>query len=219
MAKKVVVKQKDGTKKIKVIKNKPKKKRPTITRIPADEKPKPPKAKEKHKTYKVLWYEVENTVNDDSGDASELRVFVRIMAFDGKGNTILDEDGKNKAILEWEKLPKAVRKIAPKPWTFIEGSENSPLELKQGEAWAENKKLFFKFPANDAKAKIVIWVDAIEYDDDAPIPIFGGNPNDFYDVNSWDRKVSEIHSPHPADIVIREESARLTFRFMVYEEK
>jgi len=208
MAKKVILKDKEGNKKIKIPIEKSAPKAKVLKR---QTKVESKKRTQTHRTFRIVWDKVTNTVLEDAGDISELKVFVRIMAFDGKGKTILDKDKKNKVILEWEKLPKPSHKIIPKPWTFIEGTFDSQLELKQGEAWIENKKIDFSIPANDKDAKIGIRVDAIEFDGytkDAP-------DHDNFDDNTWDSRVSEISKITPVKIVIREEEARLTFFFTI----
>ncbi len=157
-----------------------------------------------------------NTVNDDSGNASELKVFVRIMAFDGKGKTIMDEGRKNKTILEWEKLPSASHQIIPKPWTFTEGSENNPLELEHGKGWTANKWVEFKISSKDTKAKFGIRVDAVEFDTSFnPIFLTETTTFDHYEDNLWDANVCDFKKSTPVDIVIREEAARLTFKFTI----
>ena len=118
MAKKIVIKDDKGNKKVKIAKEKPapklkvsKKETKQETRSStkmvtiATNKPKKPETAPTNQKFRITWDKVINTVNDDSGNASELKVFVRIMAFDGNGNTIIDEGKKNKSILEWEKLP------------------------------------------------------------------------------------------------------------------
>ena len=228
MAKKLVVKDKDGNKKIKIPKEKPEPKKKilkkatkpetkkVVIRTAKTENAKPPKEEPIFKTYRITWNKVINTVNDDSGGASELKVFVRILAFDGKGKTILDEGKKNKSILEWEKLPSASHQIIPKPWTFIEGNEKNPLELQAGKGWAANKWVEFKIPAKDTKAKFGIRVDGCEYDTSFnPIFLTTTTTLDYYQDNLWDAKVSDIKKSKPIDIVIREEAARLTFKFTV----
>jgi|GEM_PF-3745141 len=203
MAKKIVIKREDSSKKVKILNERPK------IEIVTEKKKEADKEKEMiYKKYRVTWNKVINTVNDDGSPSSELRVFVRIMAFGALGRPIMDSEGKNREILEWEKLPSAARKIIPKPWTFIEGSSENPLELKQGASWTENKKIDFKIPIKIKNAKICIWVDAMEYD-------LGNNADDFYQENTWVRRVSEIPKKISPEIVIREGAARLTFKFTI----
>ncbi|NJM80986.1 MAG: hypothetical protein HC854_17730 [Flavobacterium sp.] len=45
--------------------------------------------------YRIIWEDVQNTVNDDAGNASEIKAFVRIRA-KGNGKSILDVDKKIK---------------------------------------------------------------------------------------------------------------------------
>ncbi len=230
MAKKIVIKDKEGNKKIKITKEKPapKKKIPKNESNEETQNPKKvssgsikviarePEKKETHKTYRISWDKVVNTVNDDSGNASELKVLVRIMAFDGKGKTIMDENRKNKSIVEWEKLPKSSHKIIPKPWTFTEGSENNPLELEHGKGWTANKWVEFKIPTKETKAKFGIRVDACEFDTTFnPVFLTTKTTKDYYEDNLWEANVIDINKSKPVDIVIREEAARLTFKFTV----
>lgn len=231
MAKKIVVKDKEGNKKIKIPKEKPSPEKKIVKRrtkveipktkmvlktITTPENPKPPKKEEAFKVYKISWDKVINTANDDSGNSSELKVFVRIMAFDGKGKTIMDENRKNKSILEWEKLPAVSHKIIPKPWTFTEGSENNQLELIQGKGWTANKWVEFKIPSKETKAKFGIRVDAVEFDTNFnPIFLTTSTTKDFYEDNLWEANASDIKKSKPVDIVIREEAGRLTFKFTV----
>ena len=230
MAKKIVIKDKEGNKKIKIAKEKPAAK----IKIPKSEtrietqsskritsgsvKVNTPKSetKETFQKYRVSWDKVINTVNDDSGNASELKAFVRIMAFDSKGNTILDENKKNKTIMAWEELPVSAHQIIPKPWTFEEGSEKNPLELVQGKGWTANKWVEFKIPSKETKAKFGIRVDAVEYDSTFnPIFLTTSTTRDHYEDNLWEEKVNAIKKATPVDVVIREEEARLTFKFTV----
>lgn len=216
MAKKIVVKDKEGNKKIRIPKEKPSTEKKVVIRTAKTENAKPTKKAPTFKVYKITWDKVVNTVNDDSGGASELKVFVRIMAFDGNGNSILDEGKKNKSILEWEKLPSASHQIIPKPWTFIEGSEKNPLELQAGKGWTANKWVEFKIPTKDTKAKFGIRVDGCEYDTSFnPIFLTTTTTKDFYEDNLWDANVTDIKKSKPIDIVIREEAARLTFKFTI----
>jgi hypothetical protein len=216
MAKKVVIKREDGTKKIKLSTEKKEVKKPILKRRTASEKPKPEANQETFKTYRITWKEVINTVNDDSGNSSELKVFVRIMAFDGKGKTIVDMGGKNKPIIEWEKLGSAAHKIVPKPWTFTEGSEKNPLELKARRGWTANKWVEFQIPVKETKAKFGIRVDAVEFDTSFnPVFLTTSTTMDYYEDNLWEANVADIKIFKPVEIVIREEAARLTFKFMV----
>ena len=227
MAKKVVIKDEKGNKKIKIAKTAPKlkvsKKEPkqetrsskSVITIAAG-KPKKPESTPTHQKFRITWNKVINTVNDDSGNASELKVFVRIMAFDGKGKTIMDEGKKNKSILEWEKLPKAAHTIVPKPWTFTKGSENNPLELDHGKGWNANKWVEFKIPTKETKAKFGVRVDAVEFDTSFnPVFMTTSTTKDYYEDNLWEANVSDIKKSQTFDVVIREEAARLTFKFTV----
>jgi hypothetical protein len=156
--------------------------------------------------YRVTWNRVINTVNDDAGGASEIKALVRIIAFGGNGKSIMDVDNKNKAIGEWEKLPAAARKVAPKPWTFTVGSESNPLDLKAGEGWEANKHIEFKVPMNDNNAKIGIRVDVVEYDD---------FENDNFADNLWEKKITELSDMTPISLVARHEGSRITFLFTI----
>jgi hypothetical protein len=231
MAKKILIKDKEGKKKIIIPKEKPEPKKKILKRTTKPEKPetkkvvirtsktessKPAENKPTFQIFRISWDKVINTVNDDSGNASELKVFVRILAFDGKGKTIMDEGKKNKSILEWEKLPSAAHQIVPKPWTFTEGSEKNPLELQDGKGWTANKWVEFKIPSKETKAKFGIRVDACEFDTSFnPIFLTTSTTKDFYEDNLWDANISDIKKSKPVDIVIREEAARLTFKFTI----
>lgn len=230
MAKKIVIKDNQGNKKIKIAKEKPAVK----LKIPKNEtkietrssknkgdgsvkiNTPQPETKEAFKKYRISWDKVINTVNDDSGNSSELKVFVRIMAFDSKGKTILDEGKKNKKIIEWEKLPSSAHQIIPKPWTFAEGSENNPLELGQGKSWAANKWVEFRISSKEKKARFGIRMDAVEYDTSInPILLTSTTTRDYYEDNLWEANVSDIKKSTPVVLVIREQEGRLTFKFTV----
>ena len=229
MAKKIVIKDDKGNKKVKIAKEKPapklkvsKKETKQETRSStkmvtiATNKPKKPETAPTNQKFRITWDKVINTVNDDSGNASELKVFVRIMAFDGNGNTIIDEGKKNKSILEWEKLPSEAHKIVPKPWTFTEGSEKNPLELAENKGWTANKWVEFKIPAKETKAKFGVRVDAVEFDTSFnPVFLTTSTTKDYYEDNHWDAYVSDIKKSQTFDVVIREAAARLTFKFTV----
>ena len=226
MAKKIVIKDNEGNKKIKILKEKPAPKKiipknetkEETVHVKRIKKPavtvttKKPKSEETHKKYRISWDKVINSVNDDSGNASELKLFVRIMAFNGKGKTIMDEGKKNKSVLEWEKLTNAAHQIIPKPWTFTEGSEKNPLELQAGKGWTADKWVEFKIPTKDSKAKFGIRVDGCEFDTSFnPIFLTSSTTLDLYEDNLWEANVGDIKKTKPVDIVIREAAARLTF--------
>jgi len=156
--------------------------------------------------FRVTWLTVQNTKNDDSGSAGEFRTTVRIKAIGGNGKSVMDVDKRNKALAEWEKLPKHAKKLVAPPWTFTKGTGNNPLELKEGESWKANKVIEFELPKDDKNAKIAIRVDAVEYDD---------FDNDKYDENTWQKKISEITTVTPVVLVTNEGAGRVTFILQV----
>ncbi|PKA84455.1 hypothetical protein ATE92_2645 [Ulvibacter sp. MAR_2010_11] len=156
--------------------------------------------------YRIVWDMVVNSVNDDAGSASEIKAFVRIIAFDGKGKSIMDVNKKNKAIANWENIPKALRSTVPKPWTFTEGSSQNPLELKEGEPWSVNKQIDFNVPLNDPNAKIGIRVDVVEFDD---------FDDDNFQDNLWESKINDLSDLTSVNLVSRHEGSRVTFMFRV----
>jgi hypothetical protein len=156
--------------------------------------------------YRITWKMVVNSVNDDSGSASEIKAFVRIMAFEGNGKAIMDADKKNQPIAVWEKLPESSKAITPKPWTFIEGSASNPLDLKEGENWEVNKHVLFKVPEKDNHAKLAIRVDVLEFDD---------FDNDNFQDNYWEGKIADLSDHTPVSLVSRHEGSRVTFLFVV----
>jgi thiol-activated cytolysin len=155
--------------------------------------------------YRVTWESVENTINDDAGNASEIKAFVRIKAI-GNGKSILDVDKKNKALTTWEDLPDKSKKIVPAPWTFTEGSSENPLELIQSGTWTVNKHLDFNIPLDDPNAKIGIRVDVREFDD---------FDDDQFAENAWQGKVSELSDKETVLLISRHEASRVTFKFIV----
>lgn len=156
--------------------------------------------------YKIIWDRIINGVNDDAGNASEIKAFVRIVAFNGKGKSIMDVNKKNAEIANWENIPKELRSAVPKPWTFTEGSSQNPLELGEGEAWDVNKQIDFNVPLNDNNAKIGIRVDVLEFDD--------FNDDDFKD-NLWESKINDLSDITPVNLVSRHDGSRITFMFRV----
>jgi hypothetical protein len=156
--------------------------------------------------YRITWNTVINSANDDAGSASELKAFVRIMAFGGNGKPLMDLGKKNKAILDWEKLPDSVKQLKPKPWTFTEGSASNPLELEGGAGWEVNKQVEFGIPKNDDQAKIGIRVDVVEFDD---------FDNDQFEDSLWEKKIAELSDLTPISLVSRHEGSRVTFLFTI----
>jgi len=156
--------------------------------------------------YRVTWEEVVNTVNDDSGNASEIKAFVRIRA-KGNGKSILDIDKKNKALAGWDELADSAKKIMPAPWTFTEGSAANPLDLTQSEIWKVNKHIDFNIPVDDPNAELAIRVDVVEFDD--------STANDQFAENFWKRKISELSGNEKVSLVCRHEASRVTFNFKI----
>lgn len=156
--------------------------------------------------YRVIWENIRNVVNDDPGNASEIKAVARIRAF-GDGKSILDIDKKNKPLAEWDELPQSVKKIAPAPWTFTEGSKNNPLELAQSELWKVNKSIDFNVPINDPEAKIAIRVDLTEYD--------STSADDNFEENLWSAKISELSDKEEVSLMCRHEASRIEFKFKI----
>lgn len=156
--------------------------------------------------YRVTWKNVRNAVNDDSGNASEIKAVARIRAF-GNGKSILDVDKKNKGLAAWDDLPDGIQKITPAPWTFTEGSEDNPLELSQSESWNVNRSVDFEIPVNDPDAKIGIRVDVREYD--------STSADDLFAENLWSKKVSELSGNEEISLVCRHDASRVEFRFEI----
>lgn len=157
--------------------------------------------------YRVTWEKVQNTVNDDSGNASEIKAFARIRAFGGNGKEIMDTGNINKAIGLWDAQPEAVKKIVPKPWTFTVGSEGNPLELAEGHFWNVNKRIEFNIPREDANAKLAIRTDVVEFD--------SSSANDHFEDNIWERKISELADANAVTLVCRHDASRITFMLNV----
>lgn len=156
--------------------------------------------------YRVTWDTITNAVNDDSGNASEIKAVARIRAF-GNGKSILDVDKKNKALATWDELPENAKKIAPAPWTFTEGSKDNPLELNQSEFWNVNKYIDFDIPANDPEAKIGIRVDVREYD--------STSADDNFEENLWTKKINELSGNEKISLVCRHDASRIEFKFKI----
>jgi thiol-activated cytolysin len=155
--------------------------------------------------YRVIWQNVQNTVNDDAGNASEIKAFVRLRAM-GNGKSILDVDKKNKALSAWDAIPSASRTAIPAPWTFTAGNSENPLELTQSEVWEVNKHLDFNIPLDDPEAKIAIRVDVREFDD---------FDDDHFADNTWQSKITELSDNETVTLVSRHEGSRITFKFKV----
>ena len=153
--------------------------------------------------YKVSWDSVICTKNDDSGNAEEIKAFVRIRAIKGNGKDILDSKKYNKDLLFWLDN-KAIQGIKSRPWTFTEGTAANPLELSQSEVWSPNKNTTFNIPADDDNAKIAIRVDVLEFDD-----VLSANDN-FAD-QTWERKITELSDMEEVILTTRHEGSRITF--------
>jgi thiol-activated cytolysin len=153
--------------------------------------------------YKLSWNKIVCKVNDDSGSAEEISAFLRVRAMDGKGADILDIDKKNKAVVEYNKLSKIQRGPIPPPWTFIEGSKNNPLELKEGGSWDPGRSITFKIPKDDKKAKIAIRADVVEYDD--------SSDNDQFADKIWEKKIVELSDVEDIILTCRHDASRIDF--------
>lgn len=120
--------------------------------------------------YKVTWKYVRCLQANDqnrSGDTEETQLLVRIRAWDGQGRDILDEDKRNKAMLDAAAMEKKTGLDLPDRWTFVEGNSNNPvlLDHKTPQRDFSHRHLTFKIPAGDKKAKIGIRADVVEFDD------------------------------------------------------
>lgn len=153
--------------------------------------------------YKITWNMIMCEVNDDAGSAEEIKAFARIRAIAGGGKDILDDNKINKPIIEWEKLNS---NIIPKPWTFTEGSENNPLELKEGGHWEPGKSIVFSVPLSDANAKLAIRADVVEFDD------FN---NDQFEDQVWEKKITELSDMEKVILTCRHEASRIKFIFSI----
>ena len=158
--------------------------------------------------FRITWKSVQNTINEDGNDAGEFQMQVRIRAFGGNGKSILDVDKKNGALEAWDKLDTNLKKMMniQAPWTFLKGSSSNPLVLKEKEMWNSNQSVVFNIPKDAMDGRIGITVDAVEFDDFT---------DDYYDSNTWVKKIKEITKLTPVVLVINEGGARLTFIFDV----
>ncbi|HEX4896224.1 MAG TPA: thiol-activated cytolysin family protein [Solimonas sp.] len=120
--------------------------------------------------YKVTWQDVRCIRANDqnrSGDTEETQLFVRVRAWDGKGNDLVDIEKKNANVVNTAKASKQTNGLIGTSWTFVEGSSNQPipLDMEHPRRDFSHRHLTFKIPAGDKNAKIGIRADVVEFDD------------------------------------------------------
>ena len=159
--------------------------------------------------YTVTWDSVTNAFNDDSGNASEIAAYVRIVAFKGNGEMILDTKKRNAAIDLWYKTPEAVRKLMPESWSFSKGTENNPLVIRnrKTEKFENRYSMDFEIPWDDDNAKIAIRADVTEFDDTSA--------NDQYMSDLSEIKIKDLSDATDIVLTCREDESRIKFKFTI----
>lgn len=157
--------------------------------------------------YAVEWDQVTCLKEDDGGGGEQIKAMVRIRCLDGNGKDILDIEKINNGVLAAVKAKKDTGLPIPVPFTFSKGSDNSPLNLTQGETYKIDRKIVFKVNPDDANAKIAIRADVIEFDD------FG---DDNFTDGEWQMKIGEIGASQTVKLVCSHDLSRIEFKFIVY---
>jgi hypothetical protein len=161
--------------------------------------------------YKVTWKNVRCRVSDDQNsrtDAEETKLMVRIRAFNGAGNEILDVDKLNADLMEFDKARKNIGLKLPLPWTFTKGNEKHPVMLQMGETRDMSQhSIKFAIPLGDKNAKIGIRADVLEFD--------GLDSDDDFADESKTFSISEIGSGKKVELVCTEGDSRIHFTFMI----
>jgi hypothetical protein len=132
---------------------------------------------------------------------------MRIRAWDGKGNNILDQGKKNKAIIEAEAASKKTGFKFPVPWTLKKGSKKNPLQLSSGEMREIGQKVIFKVDRKDKNARFGVRADILEYD--------STSADDNFADDVKDMKFSEVGDSKKLTLVCDHEGSRIEFHVEV----
>ena len=157
--------------------------------------------------YEIVWKDIVCRNSDDASGDEEISAFLRIRAWDGKGNEILDQDKKNKGIIEMEKANKKTGLKLPVPWTFTKGTRKHPLQLSTGEVRNIGQRIIFKVDKKDKNAKLGIRADILEYDSTSA-------DDDFAD-DLKNLKFSEIGDSQKLKLVCDHEGSRIEFNLVI----
>lgn len=163
--------------------------------------------------YRVTCLRAQCELSDDGGgQAEEARLMVRIRAWDGKGNDILDVDRKNKSVVETAAIHRktpATKNLVPMPWTFTDGNRQHPVVFRKGTIVEyENKwRLSFPIPVGDSRARLGIRVDVLEYDDTSA-------DDDFKD-DTVEFKLAEVTGARNVSLRCTHDNSRIRFDFLI----
>lgn len=153
--------------------------------------------------YEIVWKSIFCRKSDDTSGDEDVTAFMRIRAWDGKGNNILDQGKKNKAIIEVEAASKKSGIKFPVPWTFKKGSKKNPLQLSTGEMREIGQKVVFKVDRKDKNARFGIRADVLEYD--------STSADDNFADDVKDMKFSEVGDSKNLTLVCDHEGSRIEF--------
>jgi hypothetical protein len=157
--------------------------------------------------YEITWKSIFCRKSDDASGDEDISAFMRVRAWDGKGNDILDQGKKNKTIIAVDAANKKTGFKAPVPWTFRKGSEKNPLQLSTGEMREIGQRIVFKVDKKDKNAKLGIRADVVEYD--------STSADDHFADDVKDLKFSEVGDSKKLNLVCDHEGSRIEFNVEV----
>ena len=156
--------------------------------------------------YRVTWQAAEARQVDDGGMTEQCQLRVRIRAWEGDGDDVMDEGKKNRGLLDAVELRKQGLN-AGLPWTFTRGSEEQPIHLTAMQKRdMSTHHVTFKLPANDPRARIGIRADVIEYDDFS---------NDDFTDDTVELTLAEIGAGKSVRLVCTHDASRIDFTFRI----
>lgn len=156
--------------------------------------------------YRVTWQSVMARQTDDGGQTEQCQLRVRVRAWEGDGDDVLDEGKRNQKLLNVVEARKQGLAMEL-PWTFVRGSEEQPIHLTGADPRdMSTHHMTFAFPATDARARIGIRADVLEYDD---------FDNDDFTDDTVELSLAEVGAGKTVTLVCTHDASRIDFTFRI----